>query len=226
MPDFLESSPIPEKVFVAGREVNVNLSEYFKPVAGQRLEYSIDRFPEGMKIDEKTGEVRGIALNVPINTPFLVSVTAKVAHTEISATEYFPITIVPPAEVAAINRGLFTQTIEQDYLTEVQRWQLRHWVQFIVEAHYACLYLFNGAGVPGNFGTLLSQRTSESGFMVMNFDNYLVITPGEMIHAESGNRGRMVRTIEEVYQKDLQTKHWPFVGLIASDNVTLAKGWV
>lgn len=221
----LSSMPIPEQVFVAGKAVTLDLSQFFVSTPGQTLIYSIEHFPPGLTIAPTTGVVTGQAISVPFNTPFLVSVKATDPKTQESVTEYFPITIVIASEAG--QEGLVTKVLrETGRLMEIPPAQLHLWLQLIIQEHYACVYIFNGAYPPVEFGGAVQIRTAKTGFMVYNFENYLIIGTGEMAFAESGNRGRMVKTLEEVYMVDLPAKNWPAIGIIGTDNVTVAKAWV
>ena len=207
--------------------VNFDLSSFFIIPSGQSVIYSIDRFPPGLTVTPTTGMVSGQVMNVPINTPFLVSATATNPKTKQSATEYFPITIVVASETEATQEGLVTKVLsEADYLSDSQRLQTQQWLQFIIQEHFACVYIFNGVYPPAEFGGLPAIRKANTGFSIYNFENYVIICMGDKAFADGGNRGRMIRTLEEVYSKDIPEKNWPAIGLVTSDDVTMAKAWV
>lgn len=226
----ITSKPIPEQILQTGQTVALDLSVYFDISEDDSALYTIDQFPQGLSVDAATGIVQGIAMNVPINTPFLVSVTATSRQTQQSATEYFPITIVPVATAQSaeeISQGMFNQVLEDtSYFTKEQRWLLQQWLQFIIQEHYPAIYIYNGEYPPNMFGDLIQKRQAESGFDIFNYPNYVIVAAGEMSFAEGSNQGRLLRALEEAYKVDVSAKNWPIIGITGTDKISTAKAWV
>lgn len=224
MPEqILTSDPIPEQVLNAGQAANINLAQYFHAAADEVLTFSINDFPPGIEIDAMSGILTGKAINVPFNTPFLVSVTATSQSSNKTATEHFALTIVP---VGQPQEAIVTKMLEdKNFLANVEPWQLQQWIQYIIQEHYACIYIFNGAYPPVDFTGGAIIKMAKTGFAIYNYENHIIIAMGDMAFRE-GNRGRMIRTLEEIYSDVIPEKNWPSIGLIATDDLTLAKAWV
>ncbi len=107
-----------------------------------------------------------------------------------------------------------------------RRWELLRIIQYIINQHYATIYLYDGEHPPHDFGDLVAHRQANSGFMIYEFDNILAMAPGESAFAEYGNRKRFLATVEEMYTNDLPKRSWQTVGISGSDNESIGKAWV
>lgn len=222
----LESKPIPEQVLRSGATINLDLSSYFFAVAGGKINYEAEGLPPGVAIDPATGIISGTTLHLPLATPFLVGVTVTNEEDQQKLTEYFPIIVVDIEEALPVDQqGVISEVIAEDYLTETQRWQLQQWINLIIQEHYACVYFYDGGSPPKSIGAFKEIKTAETGFSIYIFENCLIVSPGKMAF-EDGNRGRMIRTIEEVCRSDIPQKQWSRVAIIGSDETTINKAWV
>ncbi len=76
------------------------------------------------------------------------------------------------------------------------------------------------------FGELMERRTAESGFMIHHYNNCLVITSGDKAFEEYGHHNRLLRSIEEVYARDIKIHGWREVGISSTTLGPLEKAWV
>lgn len=224
----LPSTPIPEQVLQAGSTISLDISSHFSPPHDEILVYHAEGLPPGMVIDPNTGVISGTAMDVPLATPFLVSVTATSQQTQQQATEYFPIVIIDTAQ--ALPEGqhdVLPQSMDQkNNLTEEQRWQLQEWITYIIQEHYATAYFFDGGYPPKPLGAFQGIQTASTGFSIYVFENCFIVSPGKMAFAEDGNRGRMLRTMEEVCEKYIPAKQWEWLAIAGSDERTTDAAWV
>jgi hypothetical protein len=222
----LESKPIPEQILRSGTTINLDLSSYFSSPFREKITYEAEGLPPGITIDSATGIISGTTLNLPLATPFLVSVTATNEEDQQKLTEYFPIIVVDIEQpLPKEHEEIIPQVIIEDYLTETQRWQLQQWINLIIQEHYACAYFYDGGYPPKSIGAFQEIKTASTGFSIYVFENCLIVSPGKMAF-EDGNRGRMLRTLEEVCSNDIPKKRWSAVAIIGSDETTINKAWV
>lgn len=221
----VNSQAIPEQIVNSGSDISINLAQYFSASEGAPLSYSASGLPQGITIDAKTGELNGTAPKIDIDAPFLASITATIVGTEATATEFFPLTILASGSAQA--EGAIKQTFEDtDYLEAARRWELLRWIQFIINEHYATVYIYDGQNPPKAFGLLQEKHKAKTGFTILNYENYVVIHTGEMAFAESGNRGRLVRSLEEAFKVDVYKRAWLSIGITGSDADSVSKAWV
>lgn len=221
------NEPIPELIFFSGQEVHYELSPFFKGVDEGPLTFHIEDFPEGLTIDELTGSISGTAPTLPVDKPYLVSVTVTHQPSEQSITEYFAI-LIRGAHINLmadeLNQG-FVSAMKSN-LSQIENWRLLKYIEYIISQHFPVVYIYDAFNAPNGFGQLLEHRRLNSGFSSFSFDNLLVITSGEMAFAEYGNSARLLKSLKEVYITELPKRNWSGVGLSSTDLITLNKAWI
>ena len=224
--DFIKTLPIPEILLISGRNPDANIGQYFIAPENDTLIFTADRFPPGLNINSKTGIINGNVIDVPIPTPFLVSVTATTEESQISSSEFFALTIMPADPNAVVSSEHTGGNPLYDVNKPMDAARLREWIEWLVREHFACAYFYNGAQPPVDFGGIPKvYQEAVSGLSVHVFQNFVILGMGETGFVE-GNRGRFIKGLEGIYQNEIANSGWPAIGIIATDDHTLAKAWV
>lgn len=224
---FPELAFIPEQLIPAGLAVEIPFYEFAKLEEGQNLEFSIKDFPEGFTIDPKTGILKGIAPKTELNQSFLVSLRLTNLDTGKYAESLFRLEVIGSLLLETEEGKAFFTQKPITFWEALKSWELRLFIQQLINEHFACVIIYDAKHPhTERLGKLINKREASTGWTIFNYENVVMIAPGDKAFEQYGNRGRLLNTLREAYQQDVVPKHWEQVMLEGSDVENVGKAWV
>lgn len=217
---------IPDQTIAAGRKVEISFYEYAIFDENDPVEFSIDDFPEGLTIDPKKGIVTGIAPNVELNQSVVVALTLTNLDTRNYAQAIFRLEIIGTLLLETPEGQAFFARKEVNLWDSLKTWEIQLFIQQLINEHFAWVMMYDATQKSGNLGKFSGRTLAKTGWEIVNFENAVMITPGNKAFVEYGNRGRLLDTLREAYQFHVLRKNWANVSLEGSDLDSIGKAWV
>lgn len=221
-----EKSTIDKQVIAAGKEAHVDLSHYFSPEEEETLEYEIEDLPEGLTIDSKTGIITGPAPATETNQSYTPTLITTSSLSKKRTKETFNLEIIGTLMLDTPEARAFFGLEPVNFWDMVMEWEIRQFIQRLIDEHFVWIYVYDANRSNESSGKFLSKRKATSGWLILEFENVVMITPGEMAYEQYGNRGRLIKTLGEVYRNDVPKKGWKQIGLGGSDVENIGRAWI
>lgn len=212
----------------SGMSVTINLAAYFANPDNEMLEFYASELPPGLNFDSNTGLIIGRVPIVVTDAVYTISVSVLYGQSQKILNGHVELTIQAENFVpeSVVEEALFTDILQDtSYLDATRKWELEMFVEHFIREHFAAVKISNAEAKNPRIGKFISQRTAKSGWTILNFENYLMITPGNMAF-EEGNRGRLIATLEQVYKEELPQKAWKKLRLDGSNEDIINKAWL
>lgn len=222
---FPELRFIPDQTVMSGSKVEINFFDFALREKGHNVEFSIVDFPEGFIIEPKAGVVTGIAPVTELNQTFVVKLILTNLDTRNFVQAIFRLEVIGSLLLETPEGKAFFGQEELNFWDSVKTWELRLFIQQLIAEHFAWVMLYDAAN-SSNLGQLQSRRIAGTGWEIINFDNAVMITPGNKAFEQYGNRRRILDTLREVCRADMAEKSWGKVLLDGSDIESIGKAWI
>lgn len=219
---------IPDQIFAAGREVTVDFSEYVLKKEGENYHYAIDDFPEGFVVGADTGIVTGVAPKPELNESIAVRLIVSNTNSEEKAsnTVFFRLEIIGTILLGTPEAKAFFGDEPVNFWDAVGDYELRQFIQQLINEHFVWLYLYDSDKTPESSGEFQKLIKAKSGWNIYLFENVIMLNAGDKTFAQYGNRGRLLETLREVYQNHVPEKEWSSIGIKGSDGDNVGRAWL
>lgn len=224
-----EQIQIPDQIVTSGMSVSIDLAAFFPKTEDEIVQFSTTDLPVGIILDSATGMITGRAPIVVTDAFYSFVLQAEYPNTQktLTATVSLMVQAESFAPASEAEENLFQDVLhDMSYVDATRKWEMEQFVEFFIREHFAAVKVSDAARAKQRIGKYVAQRTAKSGWTILNFENYLMITPGNMAFEEYGNRSRLLDTLREIYREDLPQKGWKHLRLEGSDEDTLNKAWL
>lgn len=210
----------------AGKLVELDLSLYFEPQSEEILTYHLEKCPEGLSIDKNTGILKGMSPPDITNQSYVIDLVATSSLTGLTSHVIFDLKVMATdvIEENAEVKDLFDlDEINFDELGGGH--ETKFFLQYMLNNYFIYIQLQDGYYTGEGKGDLLNIRKAETGWSIYEYEHSIIISSADMMFAE-GNRGRFLRTLREVYLREVPEKGWHSIFVLGNDPDNIGRAWV
>jgi len=220
-----ELTYIPDQVVAAGRDARLNLSAFVIERPGETVSYSIEDFPDGFVVDESTGIVTGTAPRLELNETKLVGVRVNSSN-GLETLSLFNLEIIGTILLDTPEAKAYFGDEPVNFWDAAADWEIQQFIQQLLNEHFVYIYFHDGDNPPESSGKFLDKKVAKTGWNIYHFKDVVMINAGEKTFAQYGNRKRLIDTVREVFQSQIQDRKWANIGLNGSDADNIGRAWI
>ncbi len=219
---------IPEQLVQSGKAVNLDMSDFVEISSEEvgHLQYHIAEGPDELSIDSQTGFITGTAAVTDLNKTYMIELTVTNTQTQLSDNVAFRLEIIGSLLLETDEGRAFFAKEELNFWDASKHWELQLFIQQLIAEHFAWVMIYDDSKRDVPLGAILDKFEASTGWLVLEFENAVMITPGEKAFSQYGNRRRLLDTLREALILKVEAKPWERIDIEGSDTDSVGKCWV
>jgi len=215
-----------EQLVESGKAVNLDMGDFVEISEGEILKFSMTDGPEEFVMDPETGVITGQAPATELNKTYLVTFTVTNEETGLFSSVMFRLEIVGSLLLETTEGQAFFARQELNFWDACKTWELQLFIQQLIVEHYAWVMMYDESKQHDQLGILIKSMEAGTGWMILEFENAVMITPGNKAFEQYGSRRRILDTLREALLQVVDAKNWQRISLKGSDTESIGKCWV
>lgn len=217
---------IPEQLVQSGKFSKIDLSDFLEISDEENLEFSMEDGPPEFTLDPNTGMLSGQAPDTELNKTYLITLTVTNTDTQLYSTAMFRFEIIGSLLLETAEGRAFFAKEESNFWDASKAWELQLFIQHLITEHYAWVMMYDESKQQDQLGELLARKKANSGWDILEFENAIMVTPGDKAFELYGNRRRVLDTLREAMLGTVIEKNWERIEIAGSDSESISKCWV
>lgn len=217
---------IPEQLIQSGKAVKLNLGDFTEVAEGEKIHFSISDIPEELSLDSNTGILTGQAPQTELNKTYFATFIATNVETGRFSQALFRLEIVGFLLLETTEGQAFFAKQELNFWDACQTWELQLFIQQLIVEHYAWVMMYDDSKQQDQLGALINSSEASTGWLILEFENAVMVTPGNKTYEQYGNRRRILDTLREAQLQVVEAKGWDNIAIVGSDTESIGKCWV